>query len=69
MLLYNQGLSNLIYENIRFASKIDESSNNIERYSKSLVAGSIYGWVDEWLRQGMKETPQEIIQLTAQPPH
>ncbi len=69
LLLYNQGLSNLIYETIRFASKIDESTNNIERYSKSLVAGSIYGWGDEWLRQGMKETPQEIIQLTAQPPH
>ncbi len=69
LLLYNQGLSNLIYETIRFASKIDESTNNIERYSKSLVARSIYGWVDEWLRQGMKETPQEIIQLTAQPPH
>lgn len=66
LLLYRQGLSNFIYETIRSACKIDESQNNIERYTKSLVAGSIFGWVDEWFRQGMKETPQEIIQLAAQ---
>lgn len=65
LLLYRQGLSPLIYENIRSATGIDASQNNIERYAKSLVAGSIFGWVDEWLRQGMTETPQEIIMLTA----
>lgn len=69
LLLYNQGLSSLIYDNLRSACKIDESQNNIERYSKSLVAGSIFGWVDEWMRQGMKETPQEIIKLTQKIPH
>ena len=66
LLLYRQGLSNLIYETIRSAMKMDDSQNNMERYVKSMVAGSIFGWVDEWFRQGMVETPQEIIKLTAQ---
>lgn len=65
LMLYKQKLSNLIYENIRYACKLEESQNNIERYAKSMVAGTIFGWLDEWARQGMKETPQEIMKLTA----
>ena len=65
LLLYQQGLSALIYENIRAACKLDEAQNNIERYAKSMVAGTIFGWVDEWFRQGLKETPQEILAFTA----
>jgi len=30
-----------------------------------MVAGTIFGWVDEWFRQGLKETPQEILAFTA----
>lgn len=63
LLLNCQGLSSLIYENIRWASKVGESQNNVERYLKSSVAGAIFGWVDEWLRQGMKESPQEIMAI------
>lgn len=65
LLLHRQGLSGMIYENLRTACKIDESQNNIERYTKSLVSGSIFGWVDEWMRRGMNETPEEIIKLTS----
>lgn len=66
LLLNRQGLSSLIYENIRLASKVDESQNNVERYAKSSVAGAVFGWIDEWLRQGMKETPEEILAITGQ---
>lgn len=34
--------------------------------AKSMIAGMIWGWVDEWMRQGMPETPEEIVLLTAQ---
>lgn len=66
LLLYQQGLSNLIYDSIRQAIKIDESANNIERYVKSTFAGLIFGMVDEWMRQGMQESPEEIVRLTTQ---
>lgn len=66
LMLYQQGLSEMIYENIRWAAKLDEAQNNMERYAKSMIAGMIFGWADEWMRQGMPETPEEIILLTAQ---
>lgn len=65
LLLYQHELSNLIYENLRTACKLEEARNPIERYLKAMIAGTIFGWVDEWLRLGMKESPAELITLTA----
>lgn len=36
----------------------------MERYAKSMIAGMIFGWVDEWMRQEMPETPEELILLS-----
>ncbi len=66
LLLYKQGLSFMIYDMLRWSAKLDECNTNIERYGKSLFAGLIFGAVDEWIRQGMKESPEEIILLTSQ---
>lgn len=66
LLLYRRGLSDMIYETLRTACKLDESQSNMERYGKSMLAGMLFGWVDEWMRQGMPETPEEIVLLTAQ---
>ncbi len=66
LLLYKQGLSELIYELIRWSGKLDECESNMERYAKSLFAGMIFGAVDEWIRQGMQESPEQIVLLTAQ---
>ena len=66
LLLDNQGLSNMILEALRVSVKLEEANNNLERYAKSMIAGMIWGWVDEWMRQGMPETPEEIVLLTAQ---
>ena len=66
LLIYKQGLSNMLLETLRAACKLDEAKKNIERYAKSMIAGMIWGWVDEWMRQGMPETPEEIVLLTAQ---
>lgn len=66
LLLYRQDLSGMIYETIRWGTRIEEAHNNMERYARSLAAGMIFGWVDEWMRQGMPETPEEIILLSAQ---
>lgn len=66
LLLYKCGLSDMIYETIRYASKLDESKNNIERYTKSMISGMIFGWIDEWMRQGMPESPEEIMLISQQ---
>lgn len=66
LLLYRQGLSDMIYETIRAACKLDEAQNNIQRYFLSMIAGMIWGWVDEWMRKGMPESPEEIVLLTSQ---
>jgi len=66
LLLYRRGLSDMIYETLRTACMLDESQSNMERYGKSMFAGLLFGWVDEWMRQGMPETPEEIVLLTAQ---
>lgn len=56
----------MIYETIRWAAKMDETQNNMERYVKSMTTGAIFGWIDEGMRQGMPETPDEIILLFVQ---
>ena len=66
LILYKQGLSDMIYETIRGAMKLHEAQHNLERYAKSMIAGMIWGWLDEWMRQGMPEDPDEIALLSAQ---
>ncbi len=66
LLLYRHGFSDLVFESLRWATKIDEAQSNMERYAKSTIAGLIFGAVDEWMRLGMQETPQEIIRFTSQ---
>ncbi len=64
LLLYRHGLSGMIYDNLRAACKLDEAQSNLERYGKSMFAGMLFGWLDEWMRQGMPESPGELILLT-----
>lgn len=63
LLLYRHGFSGMIYETIRWACKLGEAEKNIERYGKSMFAGMLFGWLDEWMRCGMAESPEEIIRL------
>lgn len=63
LLLYKHGLSAMIYENLRDACDMKSAQTNLERYTKSMFAGAIFGWLDEWARQGMPETPEEIALL------
>lgn len=66
LLLYKHGLSTMVYETIRRGTKVYESQNNLERYGKSMLAGMLFGYVDEWIRQGMQETPKEMVTLWEQ---
>ncbi|MCD8107228.1 MAG: TetR/AcrR family transcriptional regulator [Oscillospiraceae bacterium] len=63
LLLYRQHMANLIYEEIRWSMKINDDEDNVECYKKSTIAGLVFGAVDEWIRRGMKETPDEILAM------
>lgn len=56
----------MIYDDLRAACKLGEAQSNLERYGKSMFAGMLFGWLDEWMRQGMPESPEELLLLTAQ---
>ena len=56
----------MICETLRTDCKPDESQKNMERYVKSMLAGMLFGCVDERMRQGMPERPEEIVLLAAQ---
>ena len=66
LLLYRHRLSSMVYETIRQGTKIYESQNSLERYGKSMIAGMLFGCIDEWMRQGMQETPEEMVTLWKQ---
>ena len=66
LLLYRQGLWDMIYETLRNACKREDAKSNLERYGTSMFAGMLFGWIDEWMRQGMPESPDEIVLLTLQ---
>lgn len=63
LLLYRRGMSGMVHETIRNACRLDEAKTSIERYNKSMFAGLVFGWIDEWIRQGMPESPEEILEL------
>lgn len=53
----------MIYENLRVACRLQEAQSTPERYRKSMFAGMLFGWLDEWMRQGMPESPEELALL------
>lgn len=61
--LYNANLGPYIYKAMKAAMNIEEKVNPVERYLVSWYAGSIYGFIDEWMKNGMKESPEEMFAL------
>lgn len=64
LLLYKCNLSFIVYEILRSFFKISDQTINIYAYGSSTFTGSIFGWLDEWIRRGMIETPDELIKLS-----
>lgn len=63
LLLYRSGLSWMLYENIKTACGVCTDSPAILAYGAASIAGALFGWADEWISRGMKETPDELKQL------
>ncbi len=63
MTIYKANLGHYIYNAMKTVMKIEEKTNPIEKYISSWYAGSIYGFIDEWMKSGMEESPEEIAGL------
>ena len=58
--LYKQNLSFLILNSIRERPGIDSDIDASTLYARAFNAYGIFGWIDVWFSNGMKETPEEL---------
>ena len=61
--LYHSGLSYIIMDTIVATAEISSQTQNLEAYLKSFWAYGVYGWIIEWIKRGMQESSQELLQL------
>lgn len=62
-LLYQTGLSHLLFTSIRDICGPKDDMDNPHAYWQALISGAIFSWCDEWVRRGMQETPEEMATL------
>lgn len=60
VLLYRCGLSHYMLSTIRETVGVDVEEQNITAYGKAWFAGALFGWIEEWIRRGMQETPEQL---------
>lgn len=66
LLLYRSGLSWMLHENMKAVCGLKADLPPLIAYGTASVAGALFGWTDEWLSRGMKETPEELQELAKQ---
>ncbi len=64
-LLYRSGLSHYMLATIRETVGVDKEESNVAAYGKAWFASGLFGWIEEWIRRDMKETPEELQLLMA----
>ena len=67
LLLRERQLFRLFQETFLELNSPAPDQDNIIAYVISFVSYGTYGWIDEWMKRGMQESPQQMAaQLTAQ---
>lgn len=64
--LYRQGLAHLSLQSIVSACGPKPEQENIVAYTTAYLAYGLYGWIEEWFKRGMKESPTEMAALWAE---
>lgn len=59
-LIYKSKQENLIARKILLLCDYKEEDINVIAYTKSLIAYMFFGWINEWVKRGMLESPEEI---------
>ena len=63
IMLYKQGLAHLSLQSIREACGPKPDQPNIVAYTTAYFSYGLYGWIEEWFKRGMQETPKEMAEL------
>ena len=53
-------MEHLLYQNILDCSGPSEELENKVAYTNGWVSGGVFGFVDEWIKRGFKESPKEL---------
>lgn len=57
LLLYKNSLSHLLKANVYNSCGPKPEHSDHNAYIRAMIAGSIFGLLDEWIKRGMKEAP------------
>lgn len=66
LLLYKHELSHLTLESIKKLLGPKPEHSNIVAYATAYLSYGLFGWIDEWFKRGMQETPNEMFKLWSQ---
>ncbi|MBQ3460192.1 MAG: TetR/AcrR family transcriptional regulator [Solobacterium sp.] len=61
--LYKQNMSPMILNAIRKKLNVNGDTDPAALYSRAFTAYGIFGWIDIWFSNGMKETPEELNRI------
>lgn len=62
-ILYKQNLSPMILGAIRKRLNVNPGTDPAVLYNSAFTAYGIFGWIDIWFSNGMKETPEELNRI------
>lgn len=63
IMLTKQGLAHLSLQSIRESCGPKPEQPNITAYTAAYFSYGLYGWIEEWFKRGMQETPKEMAEL------
>ena len=63
--LYKRNMSGIVYDAFTQVMYPKDKENEHYHYKSRFYAGGICGILDEWIKGGFKETPQELTEKTA----
>lgn len=65
ILLYHRGLAHISLQNVLDVCGPTPDQDNMTAYTRAWFCHGLYGWIEEWFKRGMPETPTEMAELFA----
>ncbi len=66
VLLYRRGLAYISLQHVLDVCGPTKEQDNLTAYTRAWFCHGLYGWIEEWFKRGMVETPTEMANLLKQ---
>lgn len=63
VLLYKRELSHISLQSLKDVCGPRQEQNNKAAYTSEFISGGLYGWIEEWFKRGMQESPKEMATM------